>query len=228
MKWAIATMLLVIVLTFGFIYLKYNQELPAGKTGAEADALASKMLEALDYDSYTSTNYLEWSFRRNHYKWWKEAGYCEVNWKDYRAVLYFNSSKTSKAYVHNFEVFNDQADELIAKATRMFYNDSFWLVAPYKVFDEGVKRQLVSLPDGSEGLLVTFTQGGSTPGDSYLWIMDKSGRPKEFQMWTSVIPVKGLPATWEDWTKTQSGAWLPGKHRIVFLTTKMGQIKGTR
>ena len=83
---------------------------------------------------------------------------------------------------------------LIEKAVKYFNNDSFWLLAPYKIFDKGTKRSLVTLDDGHEGLLVTYTTGGTTPGDSYLWHLDSTGKPVSFQMWVSSLPIDGLEA----------------------------------
>jgi len=88
---------------FGFIYFKYNEDLPSGIQGKQADALAVKMLKALDYEAYQNTNYLEWTFRkRHHYEWNKEENICTVFLKDYKVVLNLNNTSQSKVYVQNF------------------------------------------------------------------------------------------------------------------------------
>ena len=67
------------LLFFGFLYFKYNEELPTGAQGEQADALAYKMLDALDYQAYKTTNYIEWTFkRRHHYEWDKANNTCNV------------------------------------------------------------------------------------------------------------------------------------------------------
>lgn len=54
---------------FGFIYFKYNEDLPTGNEGPQADLLAQNMLEAIDYEAYLETNYIEWTFKnKHHYK----------------------------------------------------------------------------------------------------------------------------------------------------------------
>lgn len=217
------------LLFFGFLYLRYNEDLPEGTMGKEADALATKMLNALDYDSYKSTNYIEWTFRKkHHYKWQKDEQKCDVHWKEFKVELDFKDNSKSKTYVHNFLVDGEQALELQEKAIAYFNNDSFWLVAPYKVFDEGTERRLVNLDDGTQALLVTYTSGGTTPGDSYLWILNEEGKPKCFKMWTTVLPIDGLEATWSDWTTTESGAQLPTYHKLLFMGLELRDIKGTR
>lgn len=52
-----------------------------------------------------------------------------------------------------------------------FVNDSYWLLAPCKVNDPGVSRQIV---DGD--LQLTFADVGLTPGDRYLLEVDDAGR----------------------------------------------------
>ncbi|WP_339917904.1 hypothetical protein [Yeosuana marina] len=217
------------ILFFVFVFLKYNEDLPTGEQGAKADALAYKMLDALNYKAYDSTNYLEWTFKKSHhYKWKKSKNTCSVYWEDYKVDLDFNNTDLNKASVHGFMVKGDMGEELIDKATSYFNNDSFWLVAPYKVFDTGTERRLVTLKNGDSGLLVTYTSGGSTPGDSYLWLFDDNGKPTSFKMWVSIIPIKGLEASWSNWTTTKSGTILPTFHNIFFLGIDITNIIGTK
>ena len=117
---------------------------------------------------------------------------------------------------------------MIDKALKNFNNDSFWLVAPYKVFDQGTQRAIVELKNGTNGLLVTYNSGGTTPGDSYLWILNENGFPSAYKMWVSIIPIGGLEASWDDWLVTQSGAFLPKSHKLGPLTLSMGDVKGYR
>lgn len=217
------------LLFFGFLYFKYNQDLPYGIQGEQADALAYKMLDALDYEAYKTTNHIEWTFqKRRHYEWDKKNNICNVFWKENKVVLNLKNISKSKVYIHNFKNESDMAKELIDKAASYFYNDSFWLVAPYKVFDEGVERRLVKTKDNKEALLVTYTSGGVTPGDSYLWLLENNGKPKAFKMWTSILPIDGLEASWSDWMTTESGAQLPTFHKLLFLGFELNDIKGSK
>lgn len=217
------------LLLFGFLYFKYNEDLPQGTQGIEADALANKMLEALNYDAYKNTANFEWTFKkRHHYKWNKALNECTVMWQEYKVVLNLNNPENHSAFVHSFKVDGDLAEELIEKAVKYYNNDSFWVFAPYKVFDEGVQRKLVTLPNNEKGLLVTYTKGGSTPGDSYLWLLDTNGKPKAFKMWTSILPIDGLEASWADWTTTQSGAQVPTFHKLLILGIEITDIVGVK
>lgn len=216
------------LLLFGFAYFKYNEDLPTGIQGEQADALAHKMLDALDYHTYKNTNYIEWTFkRRHHFEWKKNENMCDVFWKDYKVRLNLKDHSQSQVYVHGFKMKGEAADELLEKALNYFNNDSFWLVAPYKIFDEGTERRLVTLENNDQALLITYTSGGSTPGDSYLWLLEDSGKPKAYKMWTSILPIDGLEASWSDWTTTETGAQFPTFHKLLVLGLEMDIVKGT-
>ncbi|PIA81968.1 hypothetical protein BFR04_11725 [Gaetbulibacter sp. 4G1] len=217
------------LLFFGFIFFKYNEELPTGIQGEKADALAYRMLDALDYDAYKNTNYIEWTYKkRHHFEWKKDENICDVFWKEYRVSLNLKDYKLSKVFVHSFKMKGEMADSLISEAIEIFNNDSFWLVAPYKVFDKGAERRLVTQSNGEEALLVTYSSGGTTPGDSYLWLFDETGKPKSFKMWTSLLPIDGLEASWSDWITTDSGAQLPTFHKLLIIGLEMGVVKATK
>jgi len=215
------------LLFFAFMYLRYNEDLPVGKQGPEADLLAKSMLKALNEEAYLNTDYLEWTFKgRNHYKWYKTDNICEVSWDAMTVILDLKNSNDSKVFAGEQEYNGKEKQDYIEKALAYFNNDSFWLVAPYKVFDKGTERRIVQTEDGKQALLITYTKGGTTPGDSYLWHFDESGKPKSYQMWVDILPIDGLEATWDQWTETESGALLPTTHKLLVLDLDMGEVKG--
>lgn len=215
------------LLLFGFLYLKYDEALPEGQQGEQADALATQMLQALNEEAYLNTDYLEWTFKaRHHYKWYKSDKTVEVSWDLITVILDLENHDNSKVFAGKEEYNGLEKHDYIHKAENYFNNDSFWLVAPYKVFDKGTERRLVKTEDNKEALLVTYTSGGSTPGDSYLWHFDDTGKPKSYQMWVDIIPIEGIEATWENWITTESGAQLPTFHKLLFLGLELGDVKG--
>ena len=203
--------LALLITAAGIFYVASNEALPAGKTGKAADALAHKMLASLQYKNFEKTEIFTWSFRGVHfYKWYKQKNIVEVSWEKNTVILNTKRPDKSEVYTDGKKIINQ---ELIEKASSFFNNDSFWLVAPYKVFDAGTERRIVT-HNGRAALLVTYTSGGSTPGDSYLWILNKQFVPTSFKMWTKIIPIGGVSATWEDWTVTESGALLAKSHQL--------------
>lgn len=216
--------LLLIIGVATYFYVSNNESLPTGKQGKEADALATKMLTALNHEAYKNTRFLEWSFRgEHHYKWDKQENIATVSWDKNKVVLNTKSPEESQVFVDRNEVKNA---EVLQNAIDYFNNDSFWLVAPYKVFEDGIERRIVQY-NNQDALSITYTTGGSTPGDSYLWILDKDGKPIAYKMWVSIIPIGGLEASWNDWKTTESGAVLPTKHEIPSVgILDMGEVKG--
>ena len=215
---------LFIIVAGGIYYFANNESLPEGKKGKEADALANKMLKAIDNDTYKNTQILEWSFRGKHfYKWQKQENIVTISWDKNKVILHTNEPQKSTIFVEDIKVENT---EILKKAITFFNNDSFWLIAPYKTFDAGTERRIVNY-NGKEALLVTFTSGGTTPGDSYLWILDKDFIPTSFKMWAKIIPIGGVYATWSDLKKTASGIKLPTKHQLSLfgMVLDMGEIK---
>lgn len=209
------------LLFFGFLYFKHHQDLPLGTEGKPADDLATKMLLALNYEAYTSTDYIEWTFKnRRHYEWDKTKNICEVFWKEYKIRLDLKDHSQSKAFVHGFTIEGDMGKELVEEAKDYFNNDIFWLIAPFQVFDVGVTRKLVTLPNTKKGLLVTYNNNAS-----YLWHFNDTGMPKSFNMWDSNTPIDGLEASWNDWQKTETGVKLPTFHKILFFGLEISDIK---
>ena len=216
------------LLVYGFLYYKYHEDLPVGSNPEQADVLARKMLDALNYEAFQNTNYIEWMYKkRRFYKWKKNRQTCLVYWKDYKVELDLNDFSKSQAYIHNFNAEGEIGQDLIEKAITYFKNDSFWLMAPYTVFDEGTQRQLATLDDGRQGLLVTYPSEENS-SRSYLWHLDETGRPTSFQLWGPSLPIDGLEMSWNHWTTTESGAELATLHKLLFFSFEIEDVKGTR
>ena len=194
-----------------------NESLPSGTPGKEADELAKKMMSAINKSAFDSTEILKWSFRdKHHYVWRKQEGLVDVSWDSILVTVNLNDYSKSIG----------ESPKLIENAINFFNNDSFWLVAPYKVFDDGVERSIVKV-DNKDALLIKYTSGGTTPGDSYLWILDENYVPVSFKMWTQIIPIGGVSATWNDFITSGSGIKLPTSHTLSLFGIKidMGEVK---
>ena len=196
-------------------YFYYDEPAPEGVAGPKADQLAEKMLTALSYDKWETSRYVTWSFRGEHdYVWDKEANEVRVSW-DGKSVLLSTQDHLNDAIVTPVNSAPEVDEKAVNDAWSYFCNDSFWLIAPYKLFDPGVTRSIVSSEDGKESLLISYGSGGVTPGDKYLWHLDAHHIPTSYQMWVQIIPVGGIEATWENWIKTSTGAFISTSHSIA-------------
>ncbi|OEK06594.1 hypothetical protein [Roseivirga misakiensis] len=207
---SIAFLSLIVLLFIGYIIL--NEKLPEGEVSPEADVLAEKMTTALNMEAWELTENISWTFRGTHfYEWDKAADVVKVRWDEYEVVL--NTKTESGLVVSSKNEYSvDQFDALIKTAYDFFNNDSFWLYAPFKVFDPGVERSIVVLKDGQKALKVTYTTGGSTPGDSYVWILGEDFKPVAVKMWASILPIGGMEFTWENYLTLPSGALIAQDH----------------
>lgn len=187
--------------------------LPEGKKGPAAEALADRMLRAVNAEAWEAVPYVAWSFRgTNHYVWDKKNHIAEVRWNDAVAVIDLNTLEGTARLGDRVLSGRDKASALDYAYTN-WCNDSFWLNAPAKIRDDGTERSLVTLEEGRTGLLVQYTSGGVTPGDAYLWVLGDDDLPEYYRMWVEIIPVGGLKATWEQWEE-HDGAMLATVHRI--------------
>ncbi|MEM9885904.1 MAG: hypothetical protein AAF849_08430 [Bacteroidota bacterium] len=224
LKWIGIVLLTLVVL--GFIAVKIASEpKPTGETGVAADELAQKMLFAIDKTAWDSTRYVQWNFAGMHdFFWDKEQHLVEVKWSDKKVWLNPNEI-SGKAWEGTKMLEGDAADKLVKKAWGFFVNDGFWLYAPTKVFDKGTTRALVDLEDGREGLLVSYSSGGLTPGDAYLWILDENALPEAWKMWVKVLPIGGLSSTWEGWQTLSTGAKVATKHATKGIELSISNLK---
>jgi len=220
--------LIVIVLISGWYY-KSNEPMPIivqssirKQDAVPADKLANKMLEAINIKAWNDIKYVQWTFRaKRHFVWDKYNHLVRVSWKDYVVLI---DSNTSNGIAHDRDglVEGKDADKLVEKAIDAFNNDSFWLNAPAKVFDNGTERSIVE-HEGKDALMVKYTSGGSTPGDSYLWILDEEGRPNSWKMWVSIIPLGGTELSWEEWSDFD-GAMLSQFHDGNLFDVRISNI----
>ncbi|MEO1434055.1 MAG: hypothetical protein AAFV80_00870 [Bacteroidota bacterium] len=218
LKWLVLA--IVVMLLVAFIMLKVNSErLPEGTPSAEADQLAKEMMAAVNVAAWDSTQFVKWNFSgREQLLWDKERNLAIVEWDEGKYKAYINNDEIDGKVFENGQLVEaEKADDLIRSAWRKVQNDAFWLNAPAKAFDPGTTRSLVTVKDGREGLMVSYSSGGVTPGDSYVWILDEHNKPIAWKMWVKIIPIGGLETSWEDYKTLYSGAEVAQKHMPNFM-----------
>lgn len=201
---AILVLLGILLITFVVLKITYKEDLPQGQTGEVADELAYKVLEAIEYDSFKKAKAIHWTFRgKNRYEWSLQENIVYVFWDNYQVTYFTKDKNKSKVFIDGkpLQDQDKEKEKALDYAINNFNNDSFWVVAPFKLFDNGTTRSLIQ-NKGKEKLLVQYNSGGTTPGDAYLWELDEDHKPISFKMWVSIIPFNGIEAKWSEWKMT--------------------------
>jgi hypothetical protein len=202
----------VLIVGVVIVGLVAHEPRPEGREGPAAEALAASMEAAVDVEAWARTGAVRWDYAgRQEHLWDCERGLARVRWGDVE-VLAWAGSTSGRAYRDGHEVRGEDAVELLEDGQRHFINDSFWLNPIAKIRDDGVSLSAVTLEEGGEGLLVTYSSGGLTPGDAYLWILEEDGLPRAWRMWVSIIPVGGVEVSWERWVTLETGARIATRH----------------
>jgi len=200
---------------------------PSGVEGPEADALASRIEEAVDLDAWARTGAVRWTFAgRNRHLWDRQRELAQVHWGE-TVVLLRLSDRTGRVYDGGHEVRGEDAREALEGAYSKWVNDSFWLNPITQFRGDGVSRSTVPLDEGGPGLLIAYSAGGLTPGDAYLWVPGEDGLPTAWRMWVSIIPVGGLEASWTDWQTLSTGVRISTRHAgPLGITVELTDVDG--
>jgi hypothetical protein len=152
--------------------------------------------------------------------WNRQTGDYRLEWgpsPDSQYVAIFNVNAFGEAASESAPAagqvyLNGAPVDSAAHATRMqqahqrFVNDTYWLLAPLKVFDPGVNRSY--LADSSDAqhdvIQLSFGEVGITPGDRYwLYVNTETGRLDRWAFNLESMP-DDAPARAFDWTDYQS------------------------
>lgn len=222
LKWiAIFSGIMLVILTA--LFLTLNDKMPVGERSVEADDMANRMLKAINKEAWDTTAYIAWTFVNHDFVWDKKRHFVEVKWNENRVLL--NPNEISGIAFSDGKLIDlDPGDKMVKKAFSFFINDAFWLNAPSKAFDPGTERSIVEI-DGKKGLKVSYSSGGVTPGDSYVWFIDENGLPISYKMWVKIIPIGGLEFTWEDWIELKGGAKISTTHNNKGPALKIKNVK---
>ncbi|HKF44313.1 MAG TPA: hypothetical protein VKG01_14520 [Thermoanaerobaculia bacterium] len=122
-------------------------------------------------------------------------------------VLFNVNTKQGKAWVNGRPVEGEEADKLVKGSYARFINDTYWLLAPWKVFDPGVNLAYEGekpCPGGGtcDVLKLSFENVGLTPKDVYWMYVTRDGH--NMVQWQYVLKGADEPPTtvqWKNWQK---------------------------
>lgn len=202
-----------------------SDPLPEGVEGPEAEAMADALMAAVDAEAWERTGAVAWTFAgRNEHLWDRQRQLARLRSGETTTLVDLTKVQ-GRAWKGDRELTGRSAERAVRRAHAAWINDAFWLNPVVKLRDDGTSRRLVQGPDGPE-LMLSYSSGGLTPGDSYLWRPGPDGRPVQWRMWVSVIPLKGLATSWEGWTRLDTGAWVSTAHQTGPLRLALTDVRG--
>ncbi len=124
-------------------------------------------------------------------------------------AVYFNvNTRQGQVFVNGKSVEGDARAAQLENAYGRFINDTYWLLAPWKVFDPGVNRTYDGekpCPAGGvcDVLKLSFGENvGLTPRDIYwLWITRDGRQMTQWQYVLNGATEEPTTAAWKDWRK---------------------------
>jgi len=125
-------------------------------------------------------------------------------------VLFNVNTKAGKAFVNGRPAEADKQAQLLENAYGRFINDTYWLLAPWKIFDPGVRLAYDGekpCPGGGtcDVLKLSFDEVGLTPKDVYwMWVSRDGHRMVQWQYVLGGAADPPTTAAWKDW-KTMGG-----------------------
>ena len=153
------------------------------------------------------------------HRWSVAAGTDNVKWKD----------KQGKDHDTTANLANPAKEGEEKDAFARWVNDSYWLLAPLKIRDKGVKVEAGGPKDmggtSMETINLSFDSVGLTPTDRYVFYIDPQTKlPKAWDY----IPQTGtgMQATWEKF-QDFGGLKLATEHNFNGKTIKLTDIKVT-
>jgi hypothetical protein len=123
-------------------------------------------------------------------------------------TVYFNvDTKAGEAFVNGVPAEGEEKARRLEGAYGRFINDTYWLLAPWKIFDPGVRRAYVGekpCPNGGvcDVLKLSFENVGMTPKDIYwLWVTRDGHQMVQWQYVLGGALEEPTTVAWTDWKK---------------------------
>jgi hypothetical protein len=178
----------------------------------KAIEIADKVMASMGgRKNWDNTHFLCWNFFGSRQLIWdKWTG--DVRIESYRdSIQYIVNINTMKgrASVKGKEVTDpDSLTQLLDHARRIWINDSYWLIMPYKLKDSGVTLKYLREDTTQEGidsdvLQLTFNKVGVTPENKYeVWVDKESSMVRQWAYYRyDTLQEPGFVTPWQDWER---------------------------
>jgi hypothetical protein len=203
-------------------------EAPAEESASNLPPVAVDLWKACGGDNWSKIKEIDFNFVAEQdgkalftaaHRWNVAAGTDNVKWKD----------KTGKDHDVTANLAKPATEGEEKDAYARWVNDSYWLLAPLKIRDQGVKVEAGGPKDmggtSMETINLSFENVGMTPADRYVIYLDPQTKlPKAWDY----MPASGngFQATWEKY-QTFGGLTLATEHNFNGKTIRLADIKVT-
>ena len=210
-------------MTVGIVYFFINQDIPKGSEGLAAEELCQRIEKQIGIDRWKSIAALSFVFHGAEHFRDNLRDYREVSWKEGNDFYRVQYDKKGNYLAYRNEVLRTDEDSkhIYLEAKKRHTNDFFWLQPFLQLRAPGAKLYFVQ----ERALLVHYESGGDTPGDTYLIITDAEAKPLRWQMWASILPIKGMEFSFEAWEKTKSGVSFSIEHSSSIFDIKITELE---
>lgn len=205
-----------------------EQTVPERGTADERSAaVAERLMTALGgRETWDRTRFISFGFagRRSH--WWdKHTGRHRLEGQDREGrryvVLHDVVSREGRAWLDGEPLEGDPLAEMLENAYGAWINDTYWLAAPYKLRDPGVRLawEREETIDGRthDVVRLEFGEVGLTPGDRYWMFVDRdSGLVSRWAYVLEHQPADAEPTVWrwEGWQRYGEVMLTPERYRM--------------
>lgn len=189
----------------------------------KAVALAKEVLIASGgYQNWVNTRYIAWTFfnsRRLIWDKFENRARIKSLKDDYEAIV--NTIDTSGQVFYRGSNMNnpDSLDKYLVRAYKIWINDAYWLVLPFKLLDPGVKLKYIRKDTTQQGIKsdvieLTFEDVGVTPDNKYhVWIGEESKLVTQWSFYRKSDDMEPrFINVWDDYFK----------HGNIFLSSSRG------
>ena len=150
----------------------------------KAVSIADEVMQAMGgRRAWDETRCISWNFfGRRTLLWDKQTGLCRIEWLNRPLKIIVNTKDgTGKVLLDSVEqVVPDSLAKYLDMGKKVWINDSYWLVMPFKLKDDGVTLKYLGEGKTEQGepadlLQLSFTGVGVTPDNKYhVWVDKKS------------------------------------------------------
>ncbi|MFI5171038.1 MAG: hypothetical protein ACHQFW_01540 [Chitinophagales bacterium] len=159
-----------------------GQQMVNDSAEIKAIEIAHEVIAAMGGEcAFNETNYIGWTFfDRRKLVWDKVNNRIRIDYLTKPMTIIASlTGDDVKLFMNNVEVTQpDSLKKYGQKAKMVWANDSYWLLMPFKLLDEGVNLRYLgdSLIEDSNNSIIelTFDNVGFTPENKYLIYIDKT------------------------------------------------------